>query len=475
MEQSRDLEGHTYNRWFFILVLLFGSFTMSISQSSVSNIYRPLMDTFNVQMTSVQWMTTGFMLVMCIMMPVSPWLLNNVKFKNLFMSILLTFDIGTLIIIFAHSFITLIIGRALEAIAVGILFPSFQSVLLYITPKAKRGTVMGLAGLVMGSALALGPTICSVILNFTAWRGLFMFFMVVVTVLFILALFAIKDVMPHKESHLDFISVILSIGLIGILYFVNAIGQLSKGGGSLSFLLLILVVSLIMVTAFVYRQFHLKEPLLQLRVMKNLNFDLSMGLTGISYIALIVVTIIYPQYYQTVLGIPAKYSGFALIPGSIIMSVLNPLTGHLADKFGFKRIMVIGMSMILLGWLALTIMPFQFGLIAMIITSSLIKGGNAFVMMPATTLGGDSLPKEYISHGTAVITTVRQILGSTGVMIASLILTNVTNDSLGRGIRMSLARNNGYHVVFLTFFIIEIFGMIMALMIKNNHKEGAKK
>lgn len=465
--KNYDLNGKPYNRFLFVIVLLLGSFTMSMSQSSISTAYPTLMSSFGIDASTVQWLTTGFMLIMCVMMPVSPWLLNNVKFKQLFLLILAIFDIGTLIVVAAPNFPVMMLGRAMEAIAVGILFPSYQSVLLYITPEEKRGTTMGFAGLIMGSALACGPILSAIVLHFAAWRGLFIVFAVIISVLFVISLFAIKNVMPQMESHLDFPSVILSVGLIGILYVVNMIG---KTNIDLTEAIIILVVSILMVAMFAIRQFKMDQPLLQLRVLKDFNYDLSVGLTGASYIALIVVTIIFPLYYQDVLGVSKTVSGLALAPGAIVLSLLNPLTGKLADKIGFKSTMLTGMFMILAGWLVLSITGATLGLVPMMVIAAIIEGGNAFVMMPAVTMGANSLPKDLISDGTAVISTFRQILGSTGVLVATLILSNVMNNNIAKGMSHAIAQMGGFHVVFITFFVIELFGLAMALMLKNTKK-----
>lgn len=424
MEKAIDLQGKSYNHLAFIWTLLAGTFTMSISQSSLSTAYPTLMRYFNVPASTIQWLTTGFMLVMVVMMPISPWMLNNVRFPVMFVSVLALFDIGTFIIYLAPSFGLMMLGRVMEAMAVGIMFPSYQTVMLRITPEKQRGSVMGMAGLVMGSALAVGPIISGIVLRYTTWQGLFVVFMVIITVVFVIALKTIKDVMPQATSRLDYWSVLSSIGFIGILYVVNQIG---KANANWALMLGLLVVSVLAVTFFVWRQFNVETPLLDLRVLKTFNFDLAVLLTGASYIALIVVTIIFPLYYQEVLGISPFASGMALVPGAIVLSLLNPLTGKLADRIGFKATMLTGMSMIVVGWLWLSLVGGRQSLLAMVLTAALIEGGNAFVMMPAVTLGANSLPDKLISHGTAVITTVRQILGSTGVAVATLVLARVTS------------------------------------------------
>ena len=478
MEQNIDQHGKTYSRFWFIFTLLVGTFTMSISQSSLSTAYPTLMNAFGISASTVQWLTTGFMLVMCVSMPISPWMLNNLSFKTMFVGALALFDIGSLMIILTPSswgtsgFWFMMIGRAMEAFAVGVLFPSYQTVLLEITPKANRGTTMGIAGLVMGSALACGPIVSGIVLKFFDWKSLFILFMIIITLIIVMAASGlIRDVMQRHENNLDWLSVILLVGLIGIMYVVDQTGKknpdwLTNG--------VILLVSVIAVIWFCVRQLHLKQPLLELRVMKTFNYDLAILLTSISYIALIVTTIIFPLYYQGVLKVSPFVSGMSLVPGAVFLSILNPLSGKLADKIGFKPTMLVGMVMIIVGWTAGTLMLSHLSLVAMILCAMVIEGGNAFVMMPAVTLGANALPDELVPHGTAVITTVRQVLGSAGVTISTLILTVATANAIAGGASQQAASLHGYQLVFGGMIIVEIIGLILALMLKNTKKESAK-
>lgn len=456
---SDTVQLHGSRRLWFITTLLMGTFTMSISQSALSTAYPTLMRYFGISASTVQWLTTGFMLIMCVMMPVSPWLLNNIGFKPLFLFVLLTFDVGTLLIILAPNFPLVLLGRAMEAVGVGILFPSYQTVLLTITPKENRGSAMGVAGLVMGSALAVGPIISGIVLKFTTWQGLFWVFLVIITLVVLLATRTIVNVMPSDKSSLDWLSVICLVGFIGILYVINLIGQT---GVNWPLAWGILIVSVLAIILFATRQFKLETPLLDLRVFGVGQFNIAVWLTGLSYIALIVVTIVFPLYYQIILGVSPFISGMALVPGAVFLSILNPITGKLADRIGFKAVLLCGMIMILVGWGLLALIQGEVGLWGMMPIAMLIEGGNAFVMMPAVTLGADALPTHLVSHGTAVITTMRQLLGSTGVAVATLLLTigHVKTATLGN-----------FHIVFWVFFILEIIGLCLALALKNKKKE----
>lgn len=479
MDQSIARNGKRYSRFWFIFTLLVGTFTMSISQSSLSTAYPTLMNAFGISASTVQWLTTGFMLVMCVSMPISPWMLNNMSFKTMFIGALGLFDIGSLMIVLTPSswgingFWFMMIGRAMEAFAVGVLFPSYQTVLLEITPKEERGSTMGIAGLVMGSALACGPIVSGIVLKFFSWKSLFILFMLVISVIILMAASGlIQDVMERHETNLDWLSVILLVGLIGIMYVVDQTGKKNPAWGINAG---IFIVSLIAVIWFCIRQLHLKHPLLELRVLKTFNYDLAILLTSISYIALIVTTIIFPLYYQGVLKVSPFVSGMALVPGAAFLSILNPLSGKLADKIGFKPTMLVGMFMIIIGWVAGLIVLNHLSLLGMILCAMVIEGGNAFVMMPAVTLGANALPDELVPHGTAVITTVRQVLGSAGVTISTLILTVATTNALQWGSSSQVASLHGYHLVFIGMIVTELIGLVLAFMLKNTNKEKSTK
>jgi MFS family permease len=460
-----DRTGKKYNRLWFVITLLAGTFTMSISQSSLSTAYPTLMRYFDISASTVQWLTTGFMLIMCVTMPMSPWLLNNVSFKRLFLTILLVFDAGTLVIVLAPSFWVMMVGRIMEAIAVGVLFPSFQSVLLTITDERPTWQDNGDGWIGNGVRISLwtnhfrhcaellflaGPICCFYASDLTCFCGG--------------TGGPDSDVMPQKSSHLDYWSVVLSVGLIGVLYVINQIGQKNIDWGKNSILLVVSVGALVW---FVIRQFHLTTPLLELRVMKTINFDLAVILTAISYVALIVTTIIFPLYYQEVLGVSPLISGLALVPAAVFLSILNPLTGKLADKVGFRHVMLTGMGLIVLGWLLVTVLTEQLNIWIMMGCAMIIEGGNAFVMMPAVTMGANALPTQLVPHGTAVTTTIRQILGSTGVAVATLVLTTVTQHQNVSGVAANVAQISGFRVTFILMLAIELVGLVLALALRD--------
>ncbi|WP_056956505.1 DHA2 family efflux MFS transporter permease subunit [Lacticaseibacillus pantheris] len=438
------------HRQAFVATLLTGTFTMSISQSALSTAYPAFMRSFHLGASTVAWLTTGFMLVMSLMIPVSPWLLSNMKFKHLFQSVVAVFALGTLLCIWAPSFPLLMTGRLLEAVAVGIIFPSYQTVMLTITPQERRGAVMGVAGLVMGSALAVGPIISGVLLTWFPWRALFALFFIIAVAVFVVSFITIKDVMPLQPNQLDWLSVVLAASFPALLYVLSS----ATNQGMTATLGIITVLGCMGAIWFVRRQLNQERPILQLRVFATRLFTQSVLMTGISYIALIVTTIIMPLYFQNVLHVSPLVSGLSLVPAAVGLSLLNPRAGKMLDRLGPRKVALTGMTLIVIGFTLMTLLVGHLPLWLAIICAMVTEAGNAFVMMPSVTAGANALPRDLIADGTAVTTTVRQLLGSLGVAVATMILQTVQQ---GTGSAVS-----GFRATFASFALVGVVGWLLA-------------
>ncbi|HAT54048.1 MAG TPA: MFS transporter, partial [Lactobacillus sp.] len=125
-----DANGKPYNRLLLVITMLIGTFSTFIVQTTLTTAFPTLMRTFNIDADSVQWLTTGFMLVMGITIPISAFLLQRYSSKSLYLTAMVIFFIGTFICMVAPTFGVLLVGRLIEAIAVGITAPTFQTTML---------------------------------------------------------------------------------------------------------------------------------------------------------------------------------------------------------------------------------------------------------------------------------------------------------------------------------------------------------
>lgn len=441
----------------FAMILLAIAFTMSISQSTMTTAYPVLMRNFQVDAGTVQWLTTGFMVAMTLVMPVSPWLLNNVTLRTLLNGIVAVFLTGTAVAMLATRFEGIIIGRLLEGLAVGALFPTFQSVILENTATAQRGVTMGVVGLVMGSALAVGPIISGVVLQWVSWRALFVLFFVILLGLIAFGQPLIQNTHVMQPSRFDWLSALSLIGFGGVLYAISSIETLQMN----ALWWLILLVSLCLLVLFVIRQRKLTQPFLDLSVLTYRGYIPGLLLTGISYSGLIIATVIMPLFYQRVFHITPMWSGLLMVPAAVFLSQLNPRTGRLLNQIGLKNLVYIGMAMTVVGYAGLALFGTQSWVVGLL-AALLLEGGNAFVMMPAVTAANNVLPEALVSHGTALITTMRQVIGAASVVVATLLISHFnTTGTIGHALSRTAA----------WFILVPVVGVLLATQLKRH--EGA--
>ena len=438
----------------FAIILLAIAFTMSISQSTMTTAYPVLMRNFQVDAGTVQWLTTGFMVAMTLVMPVSPWLLNNVTLRTLLNGIVAVFLTGTAVAMLATRFEGIIIGRLQEGLAVGALFPTFQSVILENTATAQRGVTMGVVGLVMGSALAVGPIISGVVLQWVSWRALFVLFFVILLGLIAFGQPLIQNTHVMQPSRFDWLSALSLIGFGGVLYAISSIETLGMNWLWWA----ILLGSFCLLTLFVIRQRQLAQPFLDLSVLRYRGYIPGLLLTGISYSGLIIATVIMPLFYQRVFNITPMWSGLLMVPAAVFLSQLNPRTGRLLNQIGLKKLVYIGMAMMMVGYAGLALFGTQSWVVGLL-AALLLEGGNAFVMMPAVTAANNVLPESLVSHGTALITTMRQVIGAASVVVATLLISHFnTTVTIGQ----ALSRTSAW------FILVPVAGVLLATQLKRH-------
>ncbi|MCT3115520.1 MFS transporter [Leuconostoc lactis] len=441
----------------FAIILLAIAFTMSISQSTMTTAYPVLMRNFQVDAGTVQWLTTGFMVAMTLVMPVSPWLLNNVTLRTLLNGIVAVFLTGTAVAMLATRFEGIIIGRLLEGLAVGALFPTFQSVILENTATAQRGVTMGVVGLVMGSALAVGPIISGVVLQWVSWRALFVLFFVILLGLIAFGQPLIQNTHVMQPSRFDWLSALSLIGFGGVLYAISSIETLGMNW----LWWVILLGSFCLLALFVIRQRQLAQPFLDLSVLRYRGYIPGLLLMGISYSGLIIATVIMPLFYQRVFHITPMWSGLLMVPAAVFLSQLNPRTGRLLNQIGLKKLVYIGMAMMVVGYAGLALFGTQSWVVGLL-AALLLEGGNAFVMMPAVTAANNVLPESLVSHGTALITTMRQVIGAASVVVATLLISHFnTTVTIGQ----ALSRTSAW------FILVPVAGVLLATQLKRHDGE----
>lgn len=477
--QTVDIYGKPYNRSLLVVVLLIGTFCTVLNQTLLTTAFPALMKAFDISASSVQWLTTGFLLVNGIMIPISAWLINKFSSKRLYLTAMTIFLIGTITCFIAPNFSTLLIGRLIQAAGVGISMPLLQNIMLSIFPPEKRGSAMGMAGIVIGLAPALGPTLSGWIIDHYTWRDLFGMVIPIVILVLVLAIFLMKSVIQLSNPSIDVLSALLStIGFGSLLYGFSSVGN--DGWGSLK-VIGFLIIGVVVIGLFVWRQLHLEHPFLELRVFKSPTFTIAAILSGVVNMAMVGAEMVLPLYIQNIRGESAFHSGLMLLPGALIMGLMMPITGAIFDKHGAKRLAISGMLILTAATLPFAFLTQETPVTMIVILYAMRMFGISMVMMPVTTSGMNALPMNLISHGTAVNNTFRQVASSIGTAVLISILTNVTKDNLPKAsLLKSLplsykdqainATLSGYHAAFFVAVIFGLVGFIITFFLKNNKK-----
>ena len=331
-----------------MLSLIIGAFFAILNETLLNIAMITLMEEFSISLPTVQWMATGFMLVMAIVIPVSALLLQWYTTRQLFLATMTVFTIGTIISASAPTFPILLVGRLIQAMGTGLLMPIIFNVFLLIYPPQRRGKIMGLIGLVIMFAPAIGPTLSGVIVEYLGWRYLFI---IVIPFALFSILFGYKylvNVSEVTKPKIDVVSIVFStIGFGSFVYGFSAVGESTNGFLSPNVLILI-IIGVIGIVLFAMRQFKLEEPVMDLRVFKYPMFTHAVLLFLIIIMAMFASEIILPIYMQGPLALSAATAGIVLLPGTILNGIMSPFMGHLFDKFG-PRVLMIPATLVLSG------------------------------------------------------------------------------------------------------------------------------
>jgi MFS transporter, DHA2 family, lincomycin resistance protein len=449
-----------------LLACLIGTFNETAINMAISE----LINQFALTESTVQWLTSGYLLTLGITVPLSGLLIQWFTTRQLFLTAVIIFILGSAVGGMAGSFEILLLGRILQAVGATLLFPLMFNTALIIFPAEKRGAAMGLVTLVFTAGPALGPTISGLLLDKLSWHWIFWVSSMALLIALLIGATYMKNVSSITKPHIDLYSLILStFGFGGVVYAISIVGE---SGWTNSKVIICLIVGIVALILFVIRQLNMKEPLMNLRTLKKPMFAIC---TLLVFVCMMVETssmFIIPMFMIRVLEINALTAGLILLPGSIFAAVLSPVIGSLIDKFGTKFLVVPGLLLIIASlWFYSTIsVASTIGLI--VILHACLMIGVCMVWMPAQTNGLNQLPPENYPDGTAIMNTLIQIAGTIGIAMAvSLMTTGVINfmkdtPNPSDPASATLALTVGMHNAFLFAMFVAIAGLVLGVFVR---------
>lgn len=444
-----------------VIIMLLGGFIALLTETFMNNALPSIMHSLNVSQATAQWLSTGYLMVAGLMIPISAWIFQRFPVRWSFSIMMLIFLAGSVIGYLAPNFAGVLAGRLIQAVAAGSIMPLINNVILIVYPPKSRGTAMGMTGIVIAFAPAIGPTLSGWIIDNLGWRDLFGILIPLAFLIWLAGMLAVKNINQTTPVKLDLASLFSALlGFGSLLYSFSIVGN---DGRITSSVLIAFLIGVIVTAMFVKRQSTAANPMIKLGVFKNRTFVITTILSALSNIALVGVELVMPLYLQNVHHVSALTSGLVLLPGAIIMGIMNPIAGSLYDRLGIRKLSLAGYGILLLATLPMAWFSSQTSLIVIILLYALRIFGIALVMMPTFTSGINALDQKLAVDGNAASSTVRQIAGSLGT---ALLMMTVSLCSTGATHTLALA--NGYHAAYLFASLMALIGFILSFKLHNN-------
>ncbi|MBP2655532.1 MAG: transporter [Firmicutes bacterium] len=452
-------------------ILVISGFFCMLSETVLNMALASIMEQFSVTAITAQWLSTGYMLIMAVLIPVSAFFIQTIRTKLLYELAMIFYILGTLICGFAPSFPLLFAGRIVQAIGTGMLVPNIINTLLVINPVERRGKALGFFNLVMFFAPAIGPVLSGIVVQSLGWRWLFLGFLPFSSLVLIFGAIFLADVTQLTKPRLDILSVMLStIGFAGLLYGVSNIG-----GTNIALMVIPLFCGIFGLIVFSVRQLKLKEPMLDVRAFRYPMFTIGILLIIITQMVYFSSMLILPLFMEVAMGLSAMTAGIIMLPGGLINGVISPVVGVLYDKYG-PRVLIFP------GFILSTVVFFIFSqalsatiaipIVILLHCLGLVAAG--LIGTPTQTHSFNQLPPELYPHGTAISNTLQQIGGAfgTALMIAVMSAAQAGYFSAAgnsNAATQALGLMVGVKTSMLVSVAILIGGVILSFFFKHNH------
>ncbi len=458
-----------------IWLLLGAAFVTILNETTMGVAIPHLIDDLGITALQAQWLTTAFMLTMAVVIPITGFLLQMFTTRRVFIAAMSLFSLGTLLAFLSPGFPMLVVARVVQASGTAIMMPLLMTTMMMLVPAHMRGRMMGRVSVVIALAPAIGPTLSGLLLDTVGWRWIFGIVLPIALVMLGVGARWMLNVGETRSAPIDVLSVILSaLGFGGIVFGLTQIGSDAESTGSATTMAVgtlsaSFVIGAVALGLFIWRQLVLQkvdDALLDLRVFRSRNFSLSIGQMFLLSIAFFGALTVLPLFMQRVMGASSLETGLTVLPGALLMGLLGPTIGRIYDKRG-PRVLLVPGSIITTSmlWTYTMLTPTtSIWLVAML--QAVLSLGLAMSFTPLFTASLGSLEPRFYSHGSAVVGTVQQVAGATGIALLFTVMAAVTTAAVDNGATEMMAEAAGARVAFLIAAIIAIPTVVGAFLIR---------
>lgn len=423
-----------------------------LTETAINIAFPTLMEEYGVTASTVQWLTTGKMLVVAMITPISAFLKKRFTTKNLFLFSGVTFLIGCVIGAFTWNFAILIVSAIIQGIGIGIALPMVFNIILEQVPASKTGTVMGIASLIMSAGPALGPTFGGLVITAFGWRAIFSIMIPFTVISLIGGGITIKQKTAPSKLTLDITGTLLVMaGFFFLIYGITSLDSFSEKPFQV---IICLVLGILSLGVFCLHAKKKDEPLIRLNVFKNSVFNWHL----LSYIFMQIVflgfSFVLSNYLQIVCEESAFVTGLCLLPGAMGQAILSICSGMILDKYGAKKPIYFGSILAIIGCGLFFVTGIYIKTVMVVVFYIIMEVGLGCTYGNTMTHALQNISPKDNSDGNAVFNTFGQLAGSIGTSVAAVILTLFQKNRNYTSVTDSTA--NGIHWIFLVFLVLLI-------------------
>lgn len=394
------------------------SFAGVLIETAMNVTFPTLIKQFTLTTAQVQWVTTIYLLMISIIVPLSTFLYKNFSIRKLFVFANVIFLLGVIVDSLSPSFSFLLLGRLLQGVATGVALPLMFQIILKFAPLNRRGAMMGLGTLTTSIAPAIGPTYGGILTAHLSWHYIYIFLVPVLLAALVMGLYAIPEKKVVKSGRLDGMSV---LGLV--LFFSGSLLFLSLLGEVIGFAAL--AIGLAGFYLFYHRSKTQAEPLIRLEILKNKTFRLFLLSFLVYQFLLLGISFVLPNFIQLVKGQDPFIAGLAMLPGATVGAVLSPISGKILDQVGPRKPITWGLLLAAIGWLTLTLTLGKQPLLGLVACHVFYMVGLGLSYSNMMTTGMNSLEQELQGDGNALFNTLQQFSGAVATSLVAVVINLV--------------------------------------------------
>ena len=425
--KHRQAEIKSGQRTMIFLCLVVSGIASSVLSTAMTTALPGVVEYFGISTSVGQWITSGYSLAMGMIMPLTAFLITRFPTKRLYLTGIGMFIIGLLVSIFAGNFAVMMVGRVLQACGNGVLMTAAQVVIMTIYPIQKRGTMMGTYGLATTAAPVVAPTIAGLMIDAFGWKSIFYVSLVIMILSFLISSIVFDDVLELQDKKFDVLSFVESIVAFGGI--TLGIGNLSSFGLISMEAGLPLLAGAVVCVFFVIRQCGLEKPFLDVKILANRNYAVSVISSMVLYLVMMGSSVMMPLYVQSVMGYSAVVSGLVTLPGSLATALVSPFAGKLYDEIGIKKIFVAGAIALVISNIGMFFLSMETPLWIAAALNVIRNISIGSLMMPLLTWGTSNVHPTKMADASSLLTSLRTIAGSIGSAVFVGIMTMVAASS----------------------------------------------